>query len=73
MAINTLLVLGFQNSIVDTIQTVYESPESGDGTEIRQFTATNNTVSNKTYMAYIYNALGALVEAVVPRTIVVKQ
>lgn len=61
-----------QNTAADTIEAIYTDGGSGNGTVITAFTATNNTVSNKTYIAYIFNSTGALKEAVIPRTIIVR-
>lgn len=67
-----LLVLSAQNTAADTIESIYDAPSDGNGTEVRNFTATNNTDSNKTYIAYIFAATGSEFEAVTPRTILVR-
>lgn len=61
-----------QNTAADTIETIYTDSGAGTGTTITAFTATNNTVSNKTYTTYIYNSDGVAKEAIIPRTIIVK-
>ena len=61
------LVNSVQNTVADTIEIFYTSPTDGNGTRIEAFTASNNTDSNKTYKAYIYNAAGTALPAVVVR------
>lgn len=65
---DTVLVSNFKSSLVDTPETVYTSPSTGLGTKIKAFTATNNTDSSKSYKAYIYDASGVPVSAVIPVT-----
>ena len=71
MAIN-VLVNSAQNQIADTIEAFYTSPDGGAGTVITAFTATNNTGSNKTYKAYIFDASGDQLEAIIPQKIVIR-
>ena len=66
------LVNSVQNTVADTIEIFYTSPTDGNGTRIEAFTASNNTDSNKTYKAYIYNAAGTALPAVMPLKIVVR-
>lgn len=67
----TVLVNSVQNSIANTIQDFYPASAQGAGTRISAFTATNNTESSKTYKAYIYDASGAAIQAVIPQKIIV--
>jgi hypothetical protein len=69
---DTTLVNGAQNTFADNVETFYTSPTDGNGTRIEAFTASNNTDSNKTYKAYIYNAAGSALPAVMPLKIVVR-
>ena len=68
MAVTTL-VNSRQNAVADTIESFYTSPS---GTVITAFTATNNTDSNKTYKAYIYDVSGTELEAIIPLKIVIR-
>lgn len=61
-----------QNDAADTIEIIYTDGGSGNGTVITAFTATNNTESNKTYIAYIFDSGGSVKEAIIPRTIIVR-
>jgi hypothetical protein len=67
---DAILVNSAQNASADTIQTFYTA--SAGGTKITSFTATNNTTSSKTYKAYIFDASGNTLPAVVPQKIVVR-
>lgn len=71
MATN-VLVNSTQNTLTNTIQTFYTSPADGAGTVITAFTATNNSGSNRTYKAYIFDSSGDSLEAVTPLKIVVR-
>ena len=66
-----ILINSAQNTLADTIQSFYTSPSGGGGTRIDAFTAANNTSSSKSYKAYIYDASGAAIDAVVPQKIIV--
>ena len=66
-----ILVNSAQNAAADSIQIFYTSPASGGGTRLSAFTATNNTSSSKTYKAYIYDASGDMLTAVIPQKIIV--
>jgi hypothetical protein len=68
----TILVNSAQNASADAIQIFYTSPSGGSGTLIHAFTATNNTSSNKTYKAYIYDSSATALTAVIPQKIVVR-
>jgi hypothetical protein len=68
----TILVNSAQNATANVIQTFYTSPAGQGGTLIQAFTATNNTDSNKTYKAYIYDASGTALDAVIPLKIIVR-
>jgi len=65
----TTLVNSRQNAAANVIETFYTSPT---GTVITAFTATNNTDSNKTYKAYIFDAGGTVLPAVIPLKIVIR-
>ncbi|MEE9223102.1 MAG: hypothetical protein V3V40_06555 [Nitrosomonadaceae bacterium] len=68
-----VLVDSQQNTLVDTPERFFTAPSGGgdNGVEITAFTATNNTTSNVTYIAYIYR-LGVPEEAIVPLKILVR-
>ncbi|MBL4574442.1 MAG: hypothetical protein JKY86_15415 [Gammaproteobacteria bacterium] len=68
----TALVVNRRSAAADTIEEFYISPANGSGTVIAAFTASNDTVSSKSYKAYIFNSSGALVSSVIPQTIVVR-
>tara|TARA_R110000823_G_C15498774_1_gene452911 strand:+ start:87 stop:419 length:333 start_codon:yes stop_codon:yes gene_type:complete len=67
-----ILVNSAQNALSNDIQLFYTSPATGAGTLINAFTATNNTDSNKTYKAYIYDASATALDAVIPLRIIVR-
>tara|TARA_R110000796_G_scaffold35255_5_gene90751 strand:+ start:278 stop:610 length:333 start_codon:yes stop_codon:yes gene_type:complete len=67
-----ILVNSAQNASPNAIQPFYTSPTGAGGTRITAFTATNNTGSNKTYKAYIYDASGTALTAVIPQKIIVR-
>jgi hypothetical protein len=69
---DAVLVNSVQNTLVDTIQEFYKSPPADGGTLITAFTASNNTGANASYKAYIFDATGTTLPAVVPLTIVVR-
>lgn len=52
----SILANSFVNSLVDTIQVVFTSPNSGS-TTISAFTAANNSTVNASYKAYITDQL----------------
>ena len=66
-----LLVDSVQSAAPDTIEIFYTEPLTGSGARITAFTASNNTVSSKSYKAYIYDVGGTAKEAVIPQKIVV--
>ena len=71
----TVLVNSAVNVANDTIEKLYDSPSGNtgaSGTLITAFTATNNSGANASYKAYIYDVSGALLQAVMPQTIVVR-
>jgi hypothetical protein len=68
----TPIVFNAKNVLADTIEDFYTSPEKGSGTVILSFTASNNTTSSVTYKGYIYSSQGALVNAIIPQKIVVR-
>jgi len=53
MATPTLVANKFVNTLADTPESMYTSPATGKGTIISAFTAANNSLSNKSYRAYI--------------------
>ena len=55
----------------DTIEVFYTSPTTL-ATLITSFSAVNNTSSNKSYKAYIYDSSGALVNAIIPLKVVIR-
>lgn len=67
-----VLVPSVKNSAANTIEVFYTSPNSSDGTLITAFSAINNSGVNASYKAYIYDSSGSLVDAVIPRKIVVR-
>lgn len=67
-----VIVNSVQNTVADGIETFYTAPADGTGTKISSFTATNNTESSKSYKAYIYDASGTAVGAIIPLKIVVR-
>lgn len=67
-----VLVANKNVTVVDTIESFYSSPVTGLGTRIKTFTASNDSPSSRSYKAYIFDSSGAVVQAVVPQTIVVK-
>jgi len=69
---NVVLVNSVQSNVADTIEQFYLSPVSGGGTVINAFAATNNTGSNRTYKAYIFDKTGVILPAVSPLKIVVR-
>lgn len=68
----TAIVINKQNDAADTIEDFYTSPPQGAGTVITAFTASNDTTSSKSYLAYIFDSTGTLVSSVIPMTIVVR-
>ena len=68
---DAILVNSAQNVAADTIQTFYTAPAGG--TKVTSFSATNNTTSSKTYKAYIFDASGDALPAVVPQKIIVPE
>lgn len=72
MALSLSLAIGFQNTVADTVEQVYLSPASGQGTLITALTAANNTGSSDTFKAYIYDSAGTETGVAQPQTIVVR-
>ena len=71
MALN-VLVNSAQSQVADTVEVFYTVPTGGEGTVITAFTATNNTGSNRSYKAYIFDATGDLLEAIIPLKIIIR-
>ena len=69
------MVAGKKNSIADTIEIFYTAASAstgGGGAVITAFTASNNGPASAYYKAYVYDAAGSIVDAIVPQKIVVK-
>lgn len=71
MASSTLLVNKGVNTLVDTPEAIYISPEAGNGTIITAFTAANNSTSNKSYKAYIVSKDGVADNPQLPFRIII--
>ncbi len=69
---DVVLVNSAQNIAADSIESFYTSPSSSDGTLITAFSAVNNSGVNASYIAYLYDSAGGLIEAVIPLKIVVR-
>lgn len=67
-----VLVNSEQTSVANTIEDFYTSPSDSAGTIITAFTATNNTGSNRTYKAYIFDSSGVALPAVSPLKIIIR-
>lgn len=67
---DAILVNSAQSAVADTIEVFYTAPVGG--AKVSSFSATNNTTSSKSYLAYIYDASGAALPAIVPQKIVVR-
>ena len=67
-----VLVNSVENVDADTVETLYTSPTAGDGTVITAFSAINNSGINASYKAYLYDKAGAVISAVIPIKIVVR-
>ena len=67
-----VLVNSVENAVADTIETLYTSPASSDGTIITAFSAVNNSGVNASYIAYLYDSVGGLISAVIPLKVVVR-
>ena len=72
--VDTVLVSNKSNSAADTIETFFLSPSGAgnNGTKIKAFTASNDTPTSHSYKAYIYDSSGALVPAIIPQSIAVR-
>lgn len=70
---DAVLVNSVQSTLADTIETFYTSDASAGGTLITAFTATNDTDSNASYQAYIFDSTGTVLDAIIPQTIVVRK
>jgi len=76
VAEDVLMANSESNDLVDTIEAFYTaktSSNSGKGAKITAFTASNDDSPNgsATYKAYIYDASGSVLRAVVPQKIIV--
>ena len=67
---NNVLVNSVTSNAANTIETIYTAP--ADGTIITAWTATNNTGSNRSYRAYIFDLSGAVLQAVIPLKIIIR-
>ncbi len=68
----TVLVNSTASSLANTVQSFYTSPAGGGGTIITAFTATNNTGANASFRAYIFDSSGAILGAVLPLKVVIR-
>lgn len=69
---DVVLVSNTKTVAANTIEPIYTSPPSGNGTIIKAFTASNDTNVNRSYKAYIFDTTGTLVDAIVPFKIVLR-
>lgn len=67
---NTVIVESVTNDAANTIEDIYTAPP--DGTIITAWTATNNTGSNRTYKAYIFDITGTPLQAIIPLKIIIR-
>ena len=71
MATSMMLVNKGVNTLVDTPESIYKSPSSGNGTIITSVTVANNSTSNKSYKAYIVSAGESAINPQTPFRVVV--
>jgi hypothetical protein len=71
MTTATLLVNNGVNTLADTPQVIYTSPELSNGTIINAVTVSNNSTSNKSYKAYIVNIGGTADNPQLPFRVVI--
>ena len=69
---DSVLVNAQKIAAADTVVSLYVSPASGQGTVITAMTVSNSTNSSASYKAYIYDSTEAMVDAIVPMKIVVR-
>jgi hypothetical protein len=69
---NTLLVDNKQNTLADTPEFVYTSPDSQKGTIITNFTAANSTAVDREYKAFIVTSGGSAIIPLVPSRTILK-
>ena len=70
---DSVLISNETVTAIDTVTVLYPSPDSGSGTIVTAFTASNDGgPSSVSYKGYIYSSNGVVVSAVIPQTIVVK-
>lgn len=67
---SNVIVNSVVSILANTIETIYTAPP--DGTIITAWTATNNTGSNRTYKAYIFDISGSFLQAVIPLKIIIR-
>jgi hypothetical protein len=69
-----VLVQNKRNTSANIIESFYNSPSGAgnNGTNIKAFTASNDTTTSHSYKAYIYGADGLSVLAVIPQSIVIR-
>jgi len=73
--VDLVMVNNKQTVAADTIEKFYDATTSGaggGGARITAFTASNNTEASASFKAYIFDASGDLVTAVIPQKIVVR-
>lgn len=68
------IVKNKSNTVPDAIENFFNSPSGAgnNGTKIKAFTASNDTLTSHSYKAYIYDSSGDPVLAVIPQSIVVR-
>lgn len=66
------LVSNEQSTVADVIEVFFTSEGDVNGHIIKSFTAANNTETNQSYKAYIFDALGTVSPAIIPRTIIIR-
>ena len=68
----TVIVLNQRSSAADLVENFYNSPTNGSGTRVTAFTATNNTTTGQSFIAYIYGPGDSTQEPVIPFTTVAR-
>ena len=68
-----VLVEGKASTAINTIEEFYPSPASGSGTIITAFSAINDTGTNASYKAYIYDKGATSANAIIPFKIVTRK
>lgn len=71
MATPKQLIDNKANTIANTIQTLFNAPDTGNGVIIDAFTASNTSSANASYKAYITSASGTIANPQQPFQVVV--